>query len=85
MKSIGIVRQVDELGRVVLPVELRRTLEIHHKDSLEIFVNGTDIILRKYEPACVFCGDAADVERFRNRNVCHHCLRDLRALPAATG
>lgn len=54
MKSTGIVRKVDELGRIVLPVELRRTLGISEKDQLEIFVDGSSIVLRKYCPTCVF-------------------------------
>ena len=54
MKSTGIVRKVDELGRIVLPIELRRTLEIAERDSLEIYVEGSTIILKKYEPACIF-------------------------------
>ena len=58
MKSTGIVRKVDELGRIVLPIELRRTLDIAEKDSIEIYVDGSSIILKKYEPTCVFCGDA---------------------------
>ena len=57
MKSTGIVRKVDELGRVVLPIELRRILNIKEKDSLEIFVDDEKIILKKYEPADVFTGD----------------------------
>ena len=56
MKSTGIVRKVDELGRVVLPIELRRTLDIAEKDALEIYVDSDRIVLRKYEPACIFCG-----------------------------
>ena len=56
MKSTGIVRQMDHLGRVVLPIELRRTLDIHEKDALEIYVDEDSIILKKYEPACIFCG-----------------------------
>lgn len=80
MKSIGIVRQVDELGRVVLPVELRRTLDIKQKDSLEIFVDGAHIILRKYEPACIFCSQAADIRQFREKNVCRDCLHDMQSL-----
>ena len=55
MKSTGIVRKVDELGRVVLPIELRRTLDIAEKDALEIYVDESSIILKKYEPACIFC------------------------------
>ena len=58
MKSTGIVRKVDELGRIVLPIELRRTFEIAERDSLEMYVEGSTIILKKYEPACIFCGDA---------------------------
>lgn len=74
MKSTGIVRKVDELGRVVIPIELRRTLDIEEKDSLEIYVDGEKIILRKYEPACVFCGNADGVQNFRGKNVCRNCL-----------
>lgn len=55
MKSTGIVRKVDELGRVVLPIELRRTLNISYKDSLEIFTDNNMVVLRKYEPSCIFC------------------------------
>ena len=55
MKSTGIVRKVDELGRIVIPKELRNTLNIEEKDSLEIYVDGEHIILKKYEPACIFC------------------------------
>lgn len=74
MKSTGIVRKVDELGRVVIPIELRRTLDIEEKDALEIYVDGDKIILKKYEPACVFCGNASDVENFRGKNVCRNCI-----------
>lgn len=77
MKSTGIVRKVDDLGRVVLPIELRRTLDISEKDSLEIYVDGEKIVLRKYMPACVFCGSADGVENFRNKIVCHNCIVDI--------
>ncbi len=77
MKSTGIVRKVDELGRVVIPIELRRTLDIEEKDSLEIYVDGEKIILRKYEPACVFCGNANEVRNFRGKNVCRDCLAEM--------
>ena len=77
MKSTGIVRKVDELGRIVLPIELRRTLNIDVKDSLEIYVDGSQIILKKYEPACVFCGNAKDVINFKGKNICRNCLREL--------
>ncbi|HWR39521.1 MAG TPA: AbrB/MazE/SpoVT family DNA-binding domain-containing protein [Patescibacteria group bacterium] len=74
MKSTGIVRKVDELGRVVIPIELRRTLDIEEKDALEIYVDSDRIILRKYEPACVFCGNADGVTNFKGKNVCKECL-----------
>ncbi len=77
MKSTGIVRKVDELGRIVLPIELRRTLSIGEKDSLEIFVDNSQIILKKYEPACVFCGSAHNITIFKGRNVCSDCIEEL--------
>lgn len=77
MKSTGIVRKVDELGRVVIPIELRRTLSIEEKDSLEIYVDGDRIILRKYEPACVFCGNAYNVQNFKGKNVCRDCMEAM--------
>ncbi len=73
MKSTGIVRKVDELGRVVIPIELRRTLDIEEKDGLEIFVDNDRIVLRKYEPACIFCGSADDVHPYMGKNVCREC------------
>lgn len=77
MKSTGIVRKVDELGRIVLPIELRRTLDIEVKDALEIYVDGSQIILKKYEPACIFCGNAKNVIHFKGRNICEDCLHEL--------
>ncbi len=77
MKSTGIVRQIDKLGRVVLPVELRRKLDIDQDSSLEIFVDGDNIVLKKYQPACVFCGEASDVVSYKGRNICRSCLMEL--------
>ncbi len=77
MKSTGIVRKVDELGRIVLPIELRRTLDIAEKDSLEIYVDGPTIVLKKYQPACIFCDDAKDVSNYKGKNVCPNCIREL--------
>jgi len=77
MKSTGIVRKVDELGRIVLPIELRRTLDIMEKDSLEIYVDGSTIILKKYEPACIFCGNAKNTVHFKNKIVCEDCIKEL--------
>ena len=73
MKATGVVRKVDELGRVVIPIELRRTMGIAEKDPLEIYVDGDQIILKRYEPACVFCGNASDVQYFHGKMVCREC------------
>jgi len=78
MKSTGIVRKVDELGRVVIPIELRRTLDIAEKDALEIFVDGEMIVLKKYAPACIFCGQAKDVSQFKGKNICPDGLDELK-------
>lgn len=78
MKATGIVRKVDELGRIVLPIELRRTLNIDIKDPVEIFVDGDSIMLKKYEPACVFCGSSDNVRQVRGKNICAACIEELR-------
>lgn len=78
MKSTGIVRKVDELGRVVIPIELRRTLQIDEKDALEIYVDGEKIILKKYEPACIFCGNAENIKNFKEKNICKSCLESMK-------
>ena len=78
MKSTGVVRRVDELGRIVIPIELRRTLDIAEKDALEIYVDGEQIILKKYEPACIFCGDARDVINYKGKNICKNCMEELK-------
>lgn len=77
MKSTGIVRKVDELGRIVLPIELRRTLGIEEKDRIEIFVDGESIILRKYQPACIFCNNAKDIINYKGKNICPDCIRAM--------
>lgn len=71
---------MDELGRIVLPIELRRTLDIAEKDALEIYVEGASIILRKYQPSCIFCGDAKNVINYKGKNICQSCLRRIKAL-----
>ena len=79
MKSTGIVRKVDELGRIVLPNELRTTFNIHERDSLEIFGDNSTIILKKYEPACTFCGSMDNIISFEGHNVCQECAKKLAA------
>ena len=79
MKSTGMVRQLDTLGRIVIPVELRRTMDLSLKDTLEIFVDGDQIVLKKYHPACVFCNDARDVISYKGKLVCRRGLVELRS------
>ena len=80
MKETGIVRKVDELGRIVLPIELRRTLDIAEKDALEIYVDGDSIMLKKYAPSCVFCAGTRSVTKYKEKNICEACLRALKQL-----
>ncbi|WP_027339393.1 AbrB/MazE/SpoVT family DNA-binding domain-containing protein [Halonatronum saccharophilum] len=77
MKSTGIVRKVDNLGRIVIPIELRRTLGIDIKDPLEIYVDANKVIFKKYEPACTFCNNAGDVTEFKGKIVCLECLDEI--------
>jgi len=77
MKSTGVVRKVDELGRIVIPIELRRTMGIEEKDALEIYVDNDKIILKKYEPACIFCGNAEEVSNYKGKNICRNCLTEI--------
>lgn len=80
MKSTGIVRKVDELGRVVLPIELRRNLDINEKDALEIFVDDDRIILKKYEPADIFNGSMDDLIDFKGKKVSKKTIIELARL-----
>jgi len=77
MKTTGIVRKVDELGRIVLPIELRRTLDIAERDELEILVEGNKIILKKCESSCVFCGSSQALVTFKEKKVCQTCIRNM--------
>lgn len=77
MKSIGIVRKVDVLGRVGLPAELRKTLHIELKDSLAFFTEDNTVILRKYHPGCLFCGQANGLKHLKGKNICQECLSEL--------
>ena len=77
MKSTGIVRRIDELGRIVLPVELRRSMGLEVRDSIEIYVEGDSIILKKHSQCCIFCGSEKDITLFRQKSVCRRCLAEL--------
>ena len=77
MKSTGMVRHIDSLGRIVLPIELRRVLELDEDSALEIFVERNQVILKKYEPSCIFCGEAKNVETYTGRNICAKCRKAI--------
>lgn len=77
MKSTGIVRKIDELGRIVLPIEIRNTMDIKSRDPIEIFTDNDKIVLRKYQPSCVFCGKVDNLDYYKEKLVCHKCMEDL--------
>jgi len=77
VKSVGIVRKIDELGRIVLPIELRRTLDLKEKDSVEIIAEGESIVLRKYQPNCIFCENAKNLVEYKGKLVCSRCVASL--------
>ena len=77
MQSTGIVRKVDELGRIVLPIELRRTLDIAERDELEIYLDDDKVVLKKYEPSCIFCGSSCGLVTYHGRNVCMECIENM--------
>jgi transcriptional pleiotropic regulator of transition state genes len=77
MKATGIVRKVDELGRIVIPVELRRILGIDIKDSLEIFTDDEYVVLKKFSPLCYLCGSPNELVVFKEKNVCQECIKGL--------
>jgi len=80
MKSTGIVRKLDELGRVVIPIELRNKFHISERDPIEIYVDGTNIILRKYESNCIFCDKTKNLTEYKGKNICAACLKKLNNL-----
>ena len=74
MKATGIIRKVDELGRIVIPIELRKKLKIDIKDEVEIYVEKSSIIIKKYDPSCVFCGKTKELNEFEDKLICNKCL-----------
>ncbi|HHX56458.1 MAG TPA: AbrB/MazE/SpoVT family DNA-binding domain-containing protein [Clostridiales bacterium] len=78
MKRTGIVRKIDELGRIVLPKELRRTMEINIKDPMEIYTDNEYIIVKKYTPNCTFCGSNESLGEFKEKCVCAECMAELK-------
>ena len=80
MKSTGIVRRVDELGRIVIPIELRNKLKIAEKDPIEIYVDGSSIVLKKLEETCVFCGSTKNVTKYKDKLICDKCIKNIKDL-----
>ena len=77
MKSTGIIRKLDELGRVVIPKEIRNKLKIEERDSIEIYLDGESIVLKKYEPGCIFCGNSKDLTLYDGKLICKKCVNKL--------
>ncbi len=79
MKPTGIVRKIDDLGRIVLPISIRQTMDISSGDPIEIFVDNGKVMLQKYQPACVFCNNAEDIVYFNGKRICENCLAKIKA------
>jgi len=77
MKSVGIVRKMDDLGRIVIPKEIRRNFKVDESDSIEIFTDNDTIILKKYNKICIFCGTMENLKLFKDKNICPQCCNDL--------
>ena len=77
MKSTGIIRRVDELGRVVIPIEIRNQFNIVEKDPIEIYVEGSRIVLKKFEPNCIFCGNTHDLLSYHDKLICKKCANQI--------
>ncbi len=80
MKSTGIIRRVDELGRVVIPIEIRNQFDIVEKDPIEIYVEGSNIVLKKFAPNCIFCGNSQDLLSYNDKLICKKCANKISAL-----
>lgn len=77
MKATGIVRKIDELGRIVLPIEFRQSMELEPKNGVELYMDGKNLIIKKHEPACTFCGGTSDLKQFENRLLCKECRHKI--------
>lgn len=81
MKSTGIIRRMDELGRVVIPIELRNKFDIQEKDQIEIYVDGKSIVLKKFEPNCIFCSSTKALISYNDKLICKKCADKISKLP----
>ena len=80
MKSTGIIRKMDELGRVVIPIEIRNQFNIAEKDPVEIYVDGSSIVIKKYEPNCIFCGNTENLINYNDKLICEECSKKISKL-----
>lgn len=80
MKSTGMIRRLDELGRVVIPKEIRDKLDIKEKDPIEIYVDGSSIVLKKFETNCIFCNNSKNLLEYNEKQICKECLDKILAL-----
>jgi len=80
MKKTGITRAIDEVGRIVLPKELRATMDLNTKDELDISVEGDRIILKKFQPSCIFCGNSENLVEFKENKLCRGCIAEIAKL-----
>ena len=80
MKKTGITRAIDEVGRIVLPKELRATMDLNTKDELDISVDGDRIILKKIQPSCIFCGNSENLVEFKENKLCRSCIAEIAKL-----
>ena len=78
MKSTGIVRRIDRLGRIVIPKELRKVFSIEDKDPVEMFITDNSIVMKKYESSCVFCGSQDELEKYKDKNICKKCVESFK-------
>lgn len=78
MKDTGILRQVDKLGRIVLPMELRKHLDVKPTDAMEIYLEEDRVILKKYDPSCIFCHQTTGLMDYKGKKICSHCLAELK-------
>lgn len=80
VKSTGIIRRVDDLGRVVIPKEIRSSLEVNEKDQVEFFVEGNNVIIQKYEEKCCFCGSTDNLCEYKSKLICKNCFSNIKNL-----
>lgn len=80
MKSTGIIRKIDELGRIVVPMNIRNKLDLKEKDSVEIYLSGSSIILKKFEPSCIFCNSTKDLKLYKDKLICAKCANKIGSL-----